>query len=219
MAIQQFNFQKHWHQVVPLLDTEEVQLALKDFWLHIQADGYVHDRDHMPDPSLPVYYGNMPIGGWDASLTKEDLDAYRPHGRCHAIATFSEAIGALLFPELTWVVIAGQFHSVAVGCTDEDSEPDYKIFLDDDYWLTPQIVMDILLSDENDGGFSAEESLSFALLEKMVGTPSLDAYESTLPGAPKSAVRGGDFLPGMRFQRSLLPPWIPLNTAAHFPAP
>jgi hypothetical protein len=38
-------------------------------------------------------------------------------------------------------------------------------------------------------------------------------------GAPKSAVRGGDFLPGMRFQRSLLPPWIPLNTAAHFPAP
>ena len=65
-------------------------------------------------------------------IVKGKLSWYQPFGRCHHISYFSMAIGAAIYPELTWRFVSGDLHTVPVGYDDEGN---------------PKVVMDILLFD------------------------------------------------------------------------
>jgi hypothetical protein len=77
---------------------------------------------------------------------KGKLSWYQPVGRCHWIAFFSCAVGAVVYPHLRWDIVTGDLHTVAVGY---DAAGDAAV------------VMDILLFDR----ISAEESLRLARRE------------------------------------------------------
>ena len=130
--IVQFNWQRHWKKKVePHLNNPAVQAAL-DLGMKL------YDRNWQSgDP--PYLIGGIGPG----RIVKGKLSWYQPLHRCHYIAFFSMAIGAVIYPSLVWKFVSGDFHTVPVGC-DADGNP--------------RVVMDILSFDS----MSGEDSIALA---------------------------------------------------------
>ena len=128
----QFNWRRHWKKKVePYLTNKAVRFSL-DLGMKLY------------DPNWQSGDGPHLIGAIGCGRVVEGkLSWYQPIGRCHWIAFFSMAIGALNYPDLKWKFVSGDFHTVPVGYDANGS---------------PRVVMDILLFDSMTG----EESIAFA---------------------------------------------------------
>jgi len=130
----QFNWRRHWSKkVAPHLETELVQASL-DHGMSLLDPCWQRG-----DP--PYLLGAIPAD-WTRAVPGK-LSWHRPWGRCHWIAFFSMAIGALNHPSLDWRFVSGDLHTVPVGYGPGGD---------------PHVVMDILLFER----MSAEESIAHA---------------------------------------------------------
>jgi hypothetical protein len=130
----QFNWRRHWRKrVVPHLDKECVQCWL-EFGMQLLNRSW-----RCGDPPYLLGDGAQDTG----EVQPGTLRWYQPVMRCHWIAFFSLAIGALNYPRLDWQVVTGDLHTVPVGYGPDGS---------------PRVVMDILLFD----AMTAGESIAHA---------------------------------------------------------
>ncbi len=130
----QFDFEKEWEKKdVPLLSDPFVRRAL-NYGMAMSGEKLTPDKG-------PWEYGKL-----RGSVPSNDkcLEWYQPWGLCHSIATFCWAIGKRLYPELKWGFISSHAHSIAVGYSDSEDEP--------------EVIMDILMFDK----LTAEGSIAWA---------------------------------------------------------
>lgn len=131
--MEQFDFANNWEMVKPHLKKQSVIDCLVAGMRLL--DGNFKEGD------APWKMGRGKINGHRA--TPDGLEWYQPWGRCHHIAPFAWAIGREVYPDLTWLIMSGELHTIAVGWTDD------KLVM----------VMDILLFDD----MTAKESYDFAI--------------------------------------------------------
>ncbi len=130
----QFNFDEHWEEIKPHLNSESVTFALEI------GMKLLNPEREFGDP--PWLEGGVPIDGPEGE--PGELSFYQPRGRCHWIAPFAWAIGKKLYPDLLWSFLTSQSHTVAVGLVDGEMK----------------VVMDILNFD----CMTAEESIELVML-------------------------------------------------------
>ena len=130
----QFDFDEHWDEIKPHLNSKSVSFALELGMKLLNPERKVGDP--------PWLEGGVPIDGQEGK--PGELSFYQPWGRCHWIAPFAWAIGKKLYPDLLWGFLTSQSHTVAVGLVDGEMK----------------VVMDILNFDR----MTAEESIELVML-------------------------------------------------------
>lgn len=146
--MKQFDFARNWRKVKPHLAKPAVVRAL-------MAGMGLLDISYRPgDP--PWLFGRGPLNGQRAR--RGSLSWYQPWGRCHHIAPFAWALGCELYADLSWGLLSGEAHTVALGYQDD--------------WAKPELVMDILLFRDR----TAEESMASAMGEGSQFHPTLHLY-------------------------------------------
>jgi hypothetical protein len=131
----QFDFEEHWEEIKPHLNSKSVSFALE---LGLKL---LNPERQVGDP--PWLEGRWEIDGQEPE--PGELSYYQPWGRCHWMAPFAWAIGRKLYPDLQWGFLTSQSHTVAVGLVDGEIK----------------IVMDILNFDR----MTAEESIECVMLK------------------------------------------------------
>lgn len=136
------------------------QLSRGDGWVMkaieaLESSGWKHPDDVFDENGDPIdeeaYCEAYEKACDDYYPKPETPDWYRPHGRCHWIAPWCQALGRPLFPELQWVIVESEYHSAAWGFSQDDPAG---------------VLMDVLLTgDARDQGHlvSANEIVGFVL--------------------------------------------------------
>ena len=154
-----FNFRRHWSKKVkPHLFHKDVQDALNygmedlmENWRweakitdeeFKSLEGYKKERFTWTTGSPPYQKTSSDYWVYQRTPTQHSVNWYRCMQCCHWICWFCLELGRKIYPKLSWRVVSGRRHSVAVG---------YK-------YGKPYIIFDIL----NFEYMSAQNILDFA---------------------------------------------------------